>query len=56
MYVSGVPGVDKTTLVHKVVRDRMLLSIDSDLPEFKHIFFKGIKVKKPGKSTCNFFK
>ena len=49
LYISGVPGVGKTAIVNKVVRELMLLSTDSDLPEFKYIFLNGMKLNKPEK-------
>ncbi|CAF0825717.1 unnamed protein product [Rotaria sordida] len=49
LYVSGVPGVGKTAIVNKVVRELMLLSSDSDLPKFKYIFLNGMKLNKPEK-------
>ncbi|CAF2518354.1 unnamed protein product [Rotaria sp. Silwood2] len=49
LYISGVPGVGKTAIVNKVVRELMLLSSDSDLPQFKYIFLNGMKLNKPEK-------
>jgi Cdc6-like AAA superfamily ATPase len=49
LYISGVPGVGKTAIVNKVVRELMLLSTDSDLPQFKYIFLNGMKLNKPEK-------
>jgi len=44
-----VPGVGKTAIVNKVVRELMLLSTDSDLPKFKYVFLNGMKLNKPEK-------
>lgn len=49
LYISGVPGVGKTAIVNKVVRELMLLSTDSDLPQFKYVFLNGMKLNKPEK-------
>ncbi|CAF1151792.1 unnamed protein product [Adineta steineri] len=49
LYISGVPGVGKTAIVNKVVRELMLLSTDTDLPQFKYIFLNGMKLNKPEK-------
>ena len=54
LYVSGVPGVGKTAIVNKVVRELMLLSTDSDLPQFKYIFLNGMKLNKPEKIYVQF--
>ena len=44
-----MPGVGKTAIVNKVVRELMLLSTDSDLPKFKYVFLNGMKLNKPEK-------
>ncbi|CAF1171110.1 unnamed protein product [Didymodactylos carnosus] len=49
LYVCGVPGVGKTAIVCKCVRDLMLMTYDTDLPEFKFIFLNGMKLNKPQK-------
>jgi len=54
LYISGVPGVGKTAIVNKVVRELMLLSTDSDLPQFKYIFLNGMKLNKPEKIYVQF--
>jgi Cdc6-like AAA superfamily ATPase len=46
LYIGDVPGVGKTAIIDKVVRELILLSTDSDLPQFKYIFLDGME------STC----